>query len=129
MAATEFFTDSCNNKFGIRHKPVYDYVFENQYSGLVDAAVVYYADCNELKKSLNLLNELNRRYFEAMWARESQEKLGIELARNDFREHPSADPKVKVLDYTHGEKWYNTLKKAYLQEWIDNSIENLKDEK
>lgn len=129
VAATEFFTDSCNNKFGIRHKPVYDYVFENQYSGLVDAAVVYYADCNELKKSLNLLNELNRRYFEAMWARESQEKLGIELARNDFREHPSADPKVKVLDYTHGEKWYNTLKKAYLQEWIDNSIENLKDEK
>lgn len=129
VAATEFFTDSCNNKFGIRHKPVYDYVFENQYSGLVDAAVVYYADCNELKKSLNLLNELNRRYFEAMWARESQEKLGIELARRDFREHPSADPKVKVLDYTRGEKWYNTLRKAYLQEWIDNSIENLKDEK
>ena len=129
VAATEFFADSCNNKFGIRHKPVYDYVFENQYSGLVDAAVVYYADCNELKKSLNLLNELNRRYFEAMWARESQEKLGIELARRDFREHPSADPKVKVLDYTRGEKWYNTLRKAYLQEWIENSIENLKDEK
>ena len=129
VAATEFFTDSCNNKFGIRHKPVYDYVFENQYSGLIDAAVVYYAEINELKKSLNLLNELNRRYFEAMWARESQEKLGIELARRDFREHPSADPKVKVLDYTHGDKWYNTLKKAYLQEWIDNSIENLKDEK
>ena len=128
VAATEFFADSCNNKFGIRHKPIYDYVFENQYSGLVDAAVVYYADCNELKKSLKLLNELNRRYFEAMWARESQEKLGIELARRDFREQPSADPKVKVLDYTHSDKWYNTLKKAYLQEWIDNSFENLKEE-
>ncbi|MBR3568301.1 MAG: hypothetical protein IKN94_08515 [Salinivirgaceae bacterium] len=129
VAATEFFTDSCNNKFGIRHKAVYDYVFENQYGGLVDAAVVYYAEINELKKSLNLLNELNRRYYESMWTRESQEKLGIELARRDFREHPSADPKVKVLDYTRGDKWYNGLRKAYQQEWIDNSVENLKDDK
>lgn len=76
-----------------------------------------------------MLNELNHRYFEAMWTRESQEKLGIELARRDFREHPSADPKVKVLEYTRGDKWYNNLKRAYQQEWIDNSIEDLKEKK
>lgn len=127
VAATEFFADSCKNKFGIKHKPVYDYVFENQYSGLIDAAVIYYAEMNDLKKSLKLLDELYRRYFEAMWARDSQSKLGIELARRDFRRHPGADPKVKVLDYTRGDKWYNNLKKAYLQEWIDNSTESLKE--
>ncbi len=126
VAATEFFKDSCKNKFGIKHKDVFEYVFENQYSGLLDVAVVYYADINELKKSLKLLDELYRRYFEPMWARESQSKLGIELARRDFRRHPGADPKQKVLDYTRGDKWYNNLKKAYLQEWIDNSTENLK---
>lgn len=129
VSATEFFADSCKNKFGIKHKPIYDYVFENQYSGLIDAAVIYYAEINELKKSLKLLDELYRRYYESMWTRDSQSKLGIELARRDFRRHPGADPKVKVLDYTRGDKWYNNLKKAYLQEWIDNSTESLKETK
>lgn len=126
VEATEFFNDSCQNKFGIKHKPVYDYVFENQYSGLIDCAVIYLADKNELSKALKLLDELYRRYYESMWARESQSKLGIELARRDFRRYPTADPKLKVLDYTRNEKWFNNLKKAYLQEWIDNSTENLK---
>jgi len=127
VEATQFFDDSCKNKFGINHKPVYDFVIESKYSGLIDYAVIYYADINELKKSLKLLDELYRRFYESMWARQCQAKIGVELARRDFREHPSADPKVKVLDYTRGDKWFNNLKKEYLQEWIDNSTEDLKD--
>ncbi|MBR5166658.1 MAG: hypothetical protein IKW86_01165 [Salinivirgaceae bacterium] len=126
VEATNYFADSCNNKFGINHKPIYDFVIESKYSGLIDYAVIYYAEINELKKSLKLLDVLYRRYYEAMWAKTCQAKIGVELARRDFREHPKADPKVKVLDYTRGDKWFNTLKKEYLQEWIDNSVENLK---
>lgn len=127
VEATLYFTDSCNNKFGINHKPIYEYVVESKYSGLIDYAVIYYAEINELQKSMKLLDVLYRRYYESMWARECQAKIGVELARRDFRANPKADPKVKVLDYTRGDKWFNTLKKEYLQEWIDNSTEDLKD--
>jgi len=123
IAATSFFADSCNNSFGIKHKPTFDYVIHNKYSELIVSAVLYYTSTDELDNACKMLDELYRRYFEAMWAKECQTELGIALARRDFRKSPNADPREKVLDYTRNDKWYNNLKKAYIQEWNLNAVE------
>jgi hypothetical protein len=116
-AATAFFNDSCPNKFGITHKPLFEFLFTSRYTGLIECGVKHYTRQGELTNALKLLDELYRRDYEPAWAKECQAELGIKLARKDYQEHPETDAKLKVLDYTRGDKWYNHLKKAYLEEW------------
>jgi hypothetical protein len=117
LAATDFFSDSCSNKFGITHKLPFDFIFTSQYTGLIESGVKYYTRQGDPAKALKLLDELYRRNYEPMWAKECQTELGAQLARYDYQANPNIDAKLKVLDYTRGDKWYNNLKKAYLQEW------------
>ena len=92
-------------------------MFTSKYTGLIESGVKYYTRLGKPANALKLLDELYRRDFEPAWAKECQTELGVKLAQKDYQEHPEANAKLKVLDYTRGDKWYNNLKKAYLQEW------------
>ncbi len=114
---TQYYHDSCAVNFGIRHQEFYPFIANNQNLGLVDYAVQYYAEAGKTDTSLMLLNVLCDKEYIASWSKESQIALGKQLALSDIEAEMDMDPKIKVIDYTKANKWFNYLKKAYLQEW------------
>lgn len=119
VSLSKFYTDSCKNNFGVSHQNLYNFIVTNTNSGLIDYSVRYYSEMGKTDTALVLLNELCSRKYIASWSKESQILVGTQLAILD-RETESEtpiDPKVKVFDYTKYNKWYNYLKKAYLQQW------------
>lgn len=117
IGLTTFYTDSCTTNFEIEHKDFYNYIFTHSDLGLIDYSVRYYTSEGKTDTALILLNELYSREYIASWSKQSQTVLGMQLALTDLEINPEADPKMKVLDYTKANKWYNNLKKAYLREW------------
>ncbi len=117
IVLTKFFADSCQNSFGIQHKDLYPYIFYNKNLGLIDFGVRYYLDLGKIDTALLLLDELYSRGYISSWSKVSQVALGTQLALKDIEADAEIDPKLKVLDYSKANKWYNHLKKAYLQQW------------
>ncbi len=117
IVLTKFYTDSCQNNFGIQHKDFYSYIFTNKNLGLIDFGVRYYIDLGKTDTALLLLNELYAKDYIASWSKASQVALGTQLALNDIEADTAIDPKVRVLEYSKANKWYKYLKKIYLQQW------------
>ena len=122
QSLTKFFTDSCPEKFGIVHQPIEVYVKSHSIGLFIDYGVTYFTNLGDLNFSLDLLNELRHREYNSGWSKLSQEALGTKLAQADLEKNRDLEPKLKVLDYTHSDKWYNHLKKAYLLEWKNNKF-------
>ena len=45
-----------------------------------------------------------------------QMELARALAINDFKANPGFEPKVKVNEYTLGDKWYNYFENEYVKQ-------------
>jgi hypothetical protein len=119
VSLSKFYSDSCKNNFGVSHQNLYNYVFTNSNLGLINYCVRYYTEMGKTDTALILLNELCNRKYIASWSKESQIAVGTQLAILDreIESETPIDPKVKVIDYTKYNKWFNYLKKAYLQQW------------
>lgn len=114
---TKFYTDSVKNNYGITHKELYLFVFENKYGELLDYGVTYYTEQSDPDKALKLLEELYRREYISSWSKNSQTKLGTYLANRDYEANAEENAKEKVIDYSSNISWFKYLKKAYLKQW------------
>lgn len=114
---SDFFEDSCPEKYSLIHKPFDEYLKTHANSMFIDYGVTYYSNNDQTGSALELLKILKQRNYNSGWSKVSQENLGKKLAQLDLEQNRDQDPKTKVLDYTHSDKWYNPLKKAYLEEW------------
>lgn len=104
------------DKFGLEHLTLTDYILKCN-SEFVNYSIKYYAEKNDLSNSLKFLDELFKRNYSPKWCSQNQEFLAAELAKRDFANNSSANPKEVVTKYTKGEKWYSILKKSYLKQW------------
>lgn len=114
---TQFYTDSVKHNYGITHKNLYKFVFENKHGELLDYGVTYYTEQSDPEKAIELLEELYRREYIASWSKTSQTKLGTYLANRDYKANAEENVKEKVIDYTSNIPWFKYLKKAYLKQW------------
>ncbi|MDA3890673.1 MAG: hypothetical protein PF517_03305 [Salinivirgaceae bacterium] len=114
---TTFYNDSCENNFGITHKPLYAYIVSHSNTGVIDFSVKFYTEMGKTDTALIMLNTLHDREYVSSWSKESQIALGTQLALKDLEVEEETDPKIKVIDYTKADRWYNHLKKAYLAQW------------
>ena len=121
-ALGKFYTDSVKDNYGIAHKELYKFVYENKHGELLDYGVTFYTEQSEPEKALQLLEELYRREYIASWSKNSQTKLGNYLAIRDYEANAEEDPKGKINDYTHNIYWFKFLKKAYLAQWKQISV-------
>jgi len=112
-----FYADSCKNNFEIVHKPLFEFIITGSNTGLIDFAIRYYSEQKDTKIALALLDELYNRNYDSNWSQKSQIMLGVQLALDDYRKDPTINASEKVLIYCKNNKWYNPLKKAYLQQW------------
>lgn len=103
-------------KFGIEHKPLDEFATQKS-SKFILATVSYFTTQTELDKALKLLKVLNTRNFSAKLTKPEQTNLGIQLAIRDKKQNPVQNPKVIVLQYTDGNKWFKILQNAYMKQW------------
>ncbi len=115
---TTFYNNSCaNNNYKIVHLSVYNFIYQNPYNDFIDYSIRFFTTNNNTSQALQLLNLLYQRGYEPAWTKQSQTNLGKQLAINDYQINPNNNPKIKIIDYTNNQKWYNNLRKAYLLQW------------
>jgi hypothetical protein len=114
---TAFYADSCHNNYGIEHRSLDIFISTHSNSMFIDFGVRYYTELGNTDFAISLLEILRKRDYISSWSQLSQETLGTKLALSDYEIKPETNPKLKVLEYTKSDKWYNYLKKSYLIQW------------
>jgi hypothetical protein len=64
-----------------------------------------------------MLKELKTKNYPVKSSKLMQENLAQQMALNDYKLNSKANPKVAVLNYTNGDKWFRYFSKAYLKKW------------
>ena len=110
---TDYFNHkSIEKKYSLTHLNLYDFIKERS-NNFINYSVRYYCNNDELDKAVSLLEILQQRNFKKKYSKANQEILGNKLAIRDFKQNPNLNYKIKVLEYTNGNKWFKYLKKAY----------------
>ncbi len=102
--------------FDLIHIPLLDFTLK-QNEGFLAFMAGYFTRNVFYDDALIVLSELKSRCGKTRCSKEEKTELGAALAIRDYKNEPSANPKLKVLDYTKGDKWYKQLKKSYLKTW------------
>jgi len=117
LNATEYFnTKRIGQNYSLEHVDLYDYI-KGRSNVFINYSVNYYIGQDELEKALSLLKILEQRGYKNKYAKNNQQLLGAKLARRDYPLNPEIKSKVKVLDYTAGNKWFKYFTKAYKKQW------------
>ena len=117
LTAEKFFAENNISKFGLEIETLFNFIKNNETLNFVNFAVKYYTNNNNYDNALILLNNLSAKGYERSWAKNNQTLLGTQLAIRDFNAKPEANYKTKLIKYTKNNKWYNSLKKAYIKQW------------
>jgi hypothetical protein len=103
-------------KFGLVHEKFDDFI-QKQDNGFMVHTLTYYTNRKELDKTLGLMSILKSRNYKNKYIKEEQQRLGEELAINDYKENQNLDPKVSVNQYTSGDKYYKYLYRSYKKKY------------
>ncbi len=117
IEAGKFYTKNNIKKFGLLNDTLFDFIKNNETLNFINFAVKYYTNNNNFDSALILLNKLFTKGYERSWSANNQILLGTQLAIRDFKINPKTNYKLNVAKYTKNNKWYNSLKKAYLKQW------------
>ncbi len=115
--AGKFYAENNIVKFGLKNDTLFDFIKNNESLNFINFTVKYYTNNNNFDNALILLKKLYTKGYERSWAANNQTLLGTQLAIRDFKANPKANSKNNVTKYTKNNKWYNSLKKAYLKQW------------
>ena len=77
---------------------------------------MWYVNNNDPDNGLYLLKVLRQRNLNKSLCKIQQESLARVIALRDFKAGNIADAKLKVTEYTLGDKWYGSFTKEYLKQ-------------
>jgi len=112
---TPYYHDNGIQDYGITHQPLHLYI-ASQHSGFVYYGLTWLTDAGELDNAMYLLKQLRYRNVIKSTTKNQQLALARAYALNDVKNGVTATPKVKVLEYTLGDKWYSYFEKEYLKQ-------------
>lgn len=112
---TPFYKDNSISDYGITHQPLHLYI-ASQHTGFVYYGLTWLTDAGELDNALYLLKQLKQRNVLKSTTKQQQGTLARAIAINDYKNGNAANPKLKVTEYTLGDKWYSYFSKEYLKQ-------------
>ncbi len=112
---TAYYKSNQNELTLIVHQPLQEYIVTFEY-GFILQGIMWYVNNNDPDNGLYLLKVLRQRNLNKSLCKIQQESLARVIALRDFKAGNIADAKLKVTEYTLGDKWYGSFTKEYLKQ-------------
>ncbi len=112
---TTYYQSNSNELSAIKHQALPEYIATFEY-GFVLQGIMWYVNNNDCDNGLYLLKILRQRNVNKSLCKIQQESLARIIALRDYKAGNSVDAKVKVIEYTLGDKWYANFTKEYLKQ-------------
>jgi|GEM_PF-1254746 len=111
----EFYTAKSLSTYGIIHMPLHEFMCTQRYEFPL-YGVTYMVGTNQLEYGYYLLQHLRKVGANPKVTKNQQASLARAIALRDYKADPAVNAKLKVAEYTLGDKWYGTFKKEYLKQ-------------
>ncbi|MFM2375788.1 MAG: hypothetical protein RLZZ165_885, partial [Bacteroidota bacterium] len=102
-------------RFGLTHSPLHEYILESGHLGFTLFGSQHLLEKKQYDEAVELLHKVVQMGASKTSVKELMKRLGTELALRDQEAAPLSNPKVKILEYTRGNKNFRSLSKAYLK--------------
>ena len=112
---TSYYQTNIRDLSAIVHQPLQDYISSFEY-GFVMQGITWFTDNGDPDKGYILLKVLRQRNVNKSLCKLQQLSLARALAFRDYKAGAIQNPKVKVTEYTLGDKWYGSFEKEYLKQ-------------
>ncbi len=117
IKAEDIFNSFKLEKFGLQHRSLFNYAVSKNNVNFLTYLTDYFTTNKNYKEALALLKELRSRNYPEKNAKLIQENLARLIAEQDRKENPQSNPKINLLAYTDGDKWFKNFSKAYIKKW------------
>jgi hypothetical protein len=112
---TLYYNSNSIESSGIKHQPLHLFIL-NYESNFVLQGVTYFTNAGDLVNAFYLLKQLRQRNMSKSLTKLQQISLARAMAVRDLTANPSINAKLKVAEYTIGDKWYGYFSKEYLKQ-------------
>ncbi len=111
----DYFTTNTMSSFGFTYQPLHLYIASFE-SGFALSGMSYFTNAADLEHAMYLMKLLRQRNMKKEATKFQQMELARALAINDYKTNPGFDAKLKVSEYTLGDKWYSYFSSEYLKQ-------------
>ncbi|MEI6124676.1 MAG: hypothetical protein WCQ95_13745 [Bacteroidota bacterium] len=112
---TTYYNSNGISSYNIVHQPLQLYIASFE-SGFVMYGVTWYTNGNDLNHAMYLLKLLRQRNVPKAATKLHQTTLARAQAIADYKANLAMNAKLKVTEYTLGDKWYGTFTSEYLKQ-------------
>lgn len=111
----EFYSSRSLSSFGLVHLPLHQYMTTKRYEFPL-YGITWELSNNQPDAAYFLLQHLRKINLHPKLTKLQQTSLARSMALRDFKSEPGMNVKMRVAEYTLGDKWYNVFKKEYLKQ-------------
>lgn len=111
----EFFEVRSLAGFGLAHLPLHQFMTTKRYEFPL-YGITWELSNNQPNEAFFLLQHLRKINLHPKFTKMQQAALARALALRDYKSEPGMNVKLRVAEYTLGDKWYNVFKKEYLKQ-------------
>ena len=112
---TAFYNINSISDYGISHQPLQLYIASFP-SGFAYYGLSWFINAGELDNAMFLLKQLKQRNTIKSTTKAQQIALARAYAISDYKKDNTLNPKLKVIEYTLGDKWFSYFSKEYLKQ-------------
>lgn len=110
-----FYNKNSSELQAITHKNLNQWINEFEY-GFLLYGITWYCSNNDPDNGLILLKNVRQRNVNKAFCKNHQITLARVVAIRDYNNGNMTNAKIKVLDYTLGDKWYNVFTAEYIKQ-------------
>lgn len=111
----ELYLSKSLGTYGINHLPLHEFMCTQRYEFPL-FGITYMAGNNQPELGFYLLQHLRKSGVNPKVTKNQQAALARAMALRDFKADGTVNGKLKIAEYTLGDKWYAVFKKEYLKQ-------------